>query len=268
MQLAGPKPIAIAVFDIDGVVRDVSLSYRRAIADTVERFTDRAFRPTMADIDRLKSEGIWNNDWEASQELAHRYWEGRGRSRSETDFRFEELVDFFQACYRGTDPENWNGYICQEPVSVGPEYWQALTRKGIAWGFFSGAPRDEATYVLDRLDLRSPVLVAMEDAPGKPDPRGLLDAVRQLETRHELPENLPVLYAGDTTADMYAIGKARQQQPDRSWVGVGVLPPHVSEGSESDARSYGERLRQAGATAIVPALAALSGEAIARLLSR
>ncbi|MBC7824487.1 MAG: TIGR01548 family HAD-type hydrolase, partial [Candidatus Parcubacteria bacterium] len=64
---------AIVVFDIDGVVRDVSGSYRRALADTVEQFTQNAYRPTSQEIDLLKSEGTWNNDWEASQELVYRY---------------------------------------------------------------------------------------------------------------------------------------------------------------------------------------------------
>ena len=168
-----PQPFAfaqrphtgIAVFDIDGVVRDVSLSYRRAIADTVEHFTKQdageGFRPAMAAIDELKAEGVWNNDWEAAQELVYRHWEGCGRSRSEVELSFEELVAFFQARYLGADPENWNGYIVGEPVLVGPAYWEALTRQGIAWGFFSGAPRDEAAYVLARLGLTAPVLVAM-----------------------------------------------------------------------------------------------------------
>ena len=38
---------AIVVFDIDGVVRDVGGSYRRAICDTVEKFTEGLYRPTM-----------------------------------------------------------------------------------------------------------------------------------------------------------------------------------------------------------------------------
>ena len=73
-QLHSPLPTAIVVFDIDGVVRDVGNSYRRALADTVEQFTEGAFRPSQADIDRLKAEGIWNNDWEASRHecICHR----------------------------------------------------------------------------------------------------------------------------------------------------------------------------------------------------
>ncbi|WP_390883097.1 HAD family hydrolase [Kovacikia minuta] len=72
---------AIVVFDIDGVVRDVGGSYRRALADTVEHFTNGAYRPAQVEIDQLKSEGIWNNDWEASQELIYRYFERQGQPR-------------------------------------------------------------------------------------------------------------------------------------------------------------------------------------------
>ena len=66
--------LAIAVFDIDGVLRDVSGSYQRALADTVEKFTDGQYRPTDDEIDTLKGEGLWNNDWEASQELVYRFF--------------------------------------------------------------------------------------------------------------------------------------------------------------------------------------------------
>ena len=75
------KDIATVIFDIDGVIRDVTKSYRRALADTVAQFTQNAYRPTMDDIDTLKSEGIWNNDWEGSQEFIYRYWESQGKNR-------------------------------------------------------------------------------------------------------------------------------------------------------------------------------------------
>ena len=76
--------IAIAVFDIDGVLRDVGGSYRRAIADTVEHYTAGQYRPTIEDIDQLKSEGIWNNDWKASEVMIHRYFEAIGEDQRRT----------------------------------------------------------------------------------------------------------------------------------------------------------------------------------------
>lgn len=87
---------AILVFDVDGVIRDVGRSYRRAIADTVKHFTWGAFCPTLVDIDELKSEGVWNNDWEASQELVYRYFEGQGKKREDIDLDYQKLVAFFQ----------------------------------------------------------------------------------------------------------------------------------------------------------------------------
>ncbi|MCC3423284.1 MAG: TIGR01548 family HAD-type hydrolase [Microcoleus sp. PH2017_01_SCD_O_A] len=240
----------ILVFDIDGVVRDVSGSYRRAIADAVEHFTAGAFRPNSIDIDSLKSEGVWNNDWEASLELVCRYFDGIGRSRNQLDFKYDELVAFFQSRYRGNDDKNWTGYICDEPLLLNPAYLENLTIGGVAWGFFSGAMHDEAAYVLEgKLGLNSPVLVAMEDAPGKPDPTGLFATIEQLENRHGLESNLPVIYAGDTVADIYTVVKARELQPNRVWLGAGILPPHVLDDSVR-CEAYAAALKKAGAAAI------------------
>ncbi|HEY9650234.1 MAG TPA: TIGR01548 family HAD-type hydrolase, partial [Coleofasciculaceae cyanobacterium] len=208
---------AIVAFDIDGVVRDVSGSYRRALADTVEQFTGGASRPTSVEIDQLKSEGIWNNDWEASQELVYRYFEAQGQTRSQVAFNYETLVAFFQSRYRGTepDPDHWTGYICTEPLLLEPSYLESLTSAKILWGFFSGATKGSANYILEkRLGLHNPVLIAMEDAPGKPDPTGLLATVNQLMQRYQVTVELPVIYVGDTVADMYTVQKAKRLYPE------------------------------------------------------
>ena len=70
MPMFASPPRAVVVFDIDGVIRDVSASYRRAIIETVHHFHGQ--RPEPAAIDGLKSEGSWNNDWQASLELLRR----------------------------------------------------------------------------------------------------------------------------------------------------------------------------------------------------
>ncbi len=257
---------AIAVFDIDGVIRDVSGSYRRAIADTVEHFTQNAYRPPSTDIDTLKSEGIWNNDWDASFELICRYFEAQGQNRDRLPFDSDTLVNFFQSRYRGPDSNLMTGYICQEPLLVNPAYLESLTQAGILWGFFSGAMRAEAAYVLEgALGLTSPVVVAMEDAPGKPDPTGLFATLKQLETLHSSPENAPVIYVGDTVADLYTIEKAKQQQPNRTWIGVGVLPPHVQD-SEDRKNAYSASLQKAGAAVVLANVKELTPELIGELV--
>jgi HAD superfamily phosphatase len=256
---------AIVVFDIDGVIRDVGSSYRRALADTVANFTNGAYRPTAIEIDKLKGEGLWNNDWEASQELTYRYFESQGRIRSELSLDYEQIVAYFQTKYRGTDPVNWNGYICDEPILASLEYFASLTAASIPWGFFSGATQGSASYILERrLGLITPVLVAMEDAPGKPDPQGLFMAVAKLGLQHENIESLSIVYVGDTVADMHTILNGRKIQPARDLIAVGVLPPHIlSEVSQVD--DYTASLRQAGASVVINNVQELTPELIGSL---
>jgi HAD superfamily phosphatase len=255
---------AIVVFDIDGVIRDVGGSYRRALADTVEHYTHGAYRPTPLEIDQLKSEGIWNNDWEASQELVYRHFEAAGQTREQIALDYKTLVAFFQSRYRGTDPENWNGYICSEPLLLEPSYLERLTAASIPWGFFSGATKGSATYVLEkRLGLVTPVLIAMEDAPGKPDPTGLFVTVDKLQQPVDV--SIPVIYVGDTVADMYTVLKARELQPERVWIGVGVLPPHVQETPERS-KAYEETLKEAGASKVFSNVQQLTPQEIEELL--
>ena len=238
---------AIVIFDIDGVIRDVGNSYRRAISDTVEHFTDGAWRPTMEDLDNLKSEGVWNNDWRASEELAYRYFASQGKSREAVNLNYDAIVDFFQRRYRGENPEAFDGYITTEPLLVSKSYFQQLSEHNIGWGFFSGATRGSAEYVLNkRLGLSNPVLVAMEDAPGKPDPTGLFDAISKITTGLDCP----VFYLGDTVADMITITKAKEIKPEGSWNAIGILPPHVQSSLERQV-SYQEKLTQAGATMVL-----------------
>lgn len=258
---------AVVVFDIDGVVRDVSGSYRRALADTVEHFTVQAYRPTADDIDLLKSEGIWNNDWEGSQELIYRYFETQGQSRETFNLDYDSIVEFFQSRYRGVDPSNLTGYICDEPLLLKPSYLNQLSQARIPWGFFSGATRGSATYVLQqRLGLQSPVLIAMEDAPGKPDPTGLFSTLELLQNDADSKNcSSPVIYVGDTVADMYTVEKARKNQPNRTWIAVGVLPPHVQQTADK-CDNYTESLKKAGATIVLTNVQELTPEKIQELI--
>jgi HAD superfamily phosphatase len=259
-----PTPKAIVIFDIDGVVRDVAGSYRRAIADTVQHFTQGQYRPTPEDIDALKAEGCWNNDWEASQEMIARFLQELDLSETLPDF--QAIVDFFQAKYRG---DNFSGYIQGEPLLMGQSYLEELTQGDVFWGFFSGATRGSAGYVLEqRLGLTQPILVAMEDAPGKPDPAGLFQAIAHLAQRHRfacdfaVPFNFPLIYVGDTVADMQTVERAKQVSPMQQWLGVGVIPPHVQRRSP-----YRQQLKDAGAIAVLDSVELLTQVWIAQKLT-
>ena len=86
----------------------------------------------------------------------------------------------------------------------------------------------------------------MEDAPGKPDPTGLFKTIQEIESSGDMST---VFYVGDTVADMYTVEKARKLEPQRQWVAVGVLPPHVQK-IPFRRNAYAEMLIGAGADAV------------------
>lgn len=249
------------VFDIDGVLRDVSQSYRRALADTVETFTQRwidpPFRPTAEDIDQLKQEGLWNNDWRASQEFIYRALEKHGKHRETLSLDYTEVVNYFQSRYRGqgNTPQTWDGYITQEPLLVNAQFFLQFSESKIPWGFFSGATRASATYVLtERIGLSDPILFAMEDGPEKPDPTGLFWVIQHLQSLSGTPFQT-IAYCGDTNADMQVIQNARIRYPQIQWIGIGILPPHLSPEKHP---SFSEKLHQAGADLVLKAVTELT----------
>ena len=75
----------------------------------------------------------------------------------------------------------------------------------------------------------------------------------------------PVIYVGDTVADMYTVEKAQNNQPNRTWIGVGVLPPHVQE-TVQKRDAYTESLKTAGATIVLSNVQELTPGKIEELL--
>ena len=255
--------LGIIVFDIDGVLRDVSKSYRRAIIDTVDYLTNNAYIPIMEDIDKLKSEGIWNNDWKVSQELTYRFFETQGKTRDEINLNYEEIIKFFQSRYFGKDKANFNGYIKTEPLLVNKNYFDLLDKNSFGWGFFSGATRNSVEYILkERIGLENPLMIAMEDAPEKPDPKGLFMVVNKIDSNHQIP----VIYVGDTVADMYTVKKAHEEVDNsRLWIGVGILPPHVLEDKKRK-ENYTDTLKKAGASIVLDNVQKLTPTLIKELI--
>lgn len=254
------------MFDIDGVIRDVGGSYRRALAETVHHYTaacGAAWRPEPATIDALKAEGRWNNDWEASLELLRR--RGLGSPGHPPLPAFDALVEVFSGFYFGGDPAGdpagWRGFIGSEPLLVQPAFFEELSAAGLAWGFVSGAEPPSARFVLEqRLGLQSPPLIAMGDAPDKPDPTGLLDlADRLLRTGGAGGLGAgapPVAYLGDTVADVLTVRHARQACPQQRFVALAVAPPHL-HGDPAARATYEAKLRDAGADQVLSSTAAV-----------
>src|ERR1700689_2753683 len=91
---------ALIVFDMDGVLTEVSESYREAIVQTVEHFTGQ--RITRDLIQDYKNRGGWNNDWALSQKIA---------ADLGANVEYGEIVSAFNERFLGT---NGDGLIRRE----------------------------------------------------------------------------------------------------------------------------------------------------------
>ena len=81
---------SLLVFDMDGVLVDVTDSYRQTIIETVKRFPGAEL--SNQEIQAAKNRGEANNDWDLTLELV------RERGGSPTR---QEVVQIFQHIYLG-----------------------------------------------------------------------------------------------------------------------------------------------------------------------
>jgi len=100
-----------------------------------------------------------------------------------------------------------------------------------------------------RLGLQDPPLIAMGDAPDKPDPTGLIRLAKALGAS---AEGVQVAYLGDTVADVHTVIQARERWPEQPFVSLAVAPPHLQTPEQAAARDiYEQRLREAGADQVL-----------------
>ncbi len=224
-----PKPVVL--FDMDGVLVDVSGSYRRAICETAGALLGRTVDP--AEVQRYKNRGGFNDDWRLTEAIVR---DGGGLTP------FEDIVRAFDARYRGAA---WDGYIAGEPPLLDGTVLDRLAGTGHVLGVVTGRPREEAEWTLRRFDWlrRFDVVVALEDQAGrtKPDPYPLELAFDRLGE----VERSRAVYVGDTVDDMRAARSAGARA-------IGFIPPYLlGTGLE-------QRLVEAGADRVLASHAELA----------
>ena len=258
------KNIGLILFDIDGVIRDVTNSYRLAIQETVNFFS--GWRPSIEDIDSIKSEGCWNNDWDLSLEMITRYIQNNNHSLTPPNRK--KLIECFEDFYFGGDPTNesseWSGFIKNETLLVQKNLFDELTQLRIGWGFVSGAELPSAKFILEkRLGLRAAPLIAMGDAPDKPDPTGFISLSSKISKRPLGGANVPIAYIGDTVADVKTVINARIRIPQQKFISLAIAPPHLHGNSNLEKRlNYESKLKAAGADVIIDSMDTLNDEII------
>jgi HAD superfamily phosphatase len=176
----------VLVFDMDGVLVDVTESYRETIRQTVLSFTGREIAREL--IQNYKNAGGWNNDWALSQKII--------ADVAGVDVPYEVVVREFQRIFLG---EQNDGLILRERWVPESGMLDRLAER-FELGIFTGRPRQEAVFTVNRFVPGVPwaALVADEDvANAKPAPDGLL-AIARLRPESSL------WYVGDTVDDARA----------------------------------------------------------------
>jgi HAD superfamily phosphatase len=154
------KPLLI--FDMDGVLVDVTESYRETIARTVARFT--GVEMPRSRIQDYKNQGGFNDDWE----LTHHIIREAG-----VDAPFEGVKECFQRVFLGNGGD---GLILRERWMARPGALEKLSER-FRLAIFTGRPREEADITLNRFasGLAFDPVVGMYDVEKrKPHPEGLL----------------------------------------------------------------------------------------------
>ena len=153
----------ILAFDMDGVLVDVTESYRETIARTVEHFTGQPI--THAEIQDYKNRGEASNDWL----LTERIVKHRG-----VEAPFEEVKAHFQKLFLG-EGGNGGGLIQRERWVPAPGLLEGLAEQ-FRLALFTSRPREEAGITLARFapGIAFDPIIAMEDVlEQKPAPDGL-----------------------------------------------------------------------------------------------
>ncbi len=193
MQSSLPQPDGL-LFDLDGVIADVRESYLRCIIETA---ADLGCVVSESDVETAKRRGRANNDWVLTRELLLE----RG-IRVDLD----EVTRIFQNRYLGSSGQP--GARERERLLAPTELLQSLTTRYPS-AIVTGRPRDEAEWFLGRFDIsqcfRS--VVAMEDAPLKPAPAGVLLAMKRLGiTRPWMLGDTPDDMTAATAAGVVPVG--------------------------------------------------------------
>lgn len=197
---ASKKQHQMLVFDMDGVLVDVTESYRETIVKTVEHFTGKTI--SRESIQDYKNQGGWNNDWLLSQKICHDLG---------VDLPYATIVEYFNYLFLD------QGMIHRERWLPRPGLLDRLSER-FDFAIFTGRTSEEAEITLDREGVRDRFyLVSANDVEcEKPAPEGLL----KIAAMHP---GKKLLYIGDTVDDarcakaayMPFIGIAARRSPRR-----------------------------------------------------
>lgn len=209
------------VFDMDGVLAEVTESYREGVVQTVRHFTGKTIERDS--IQEYKNRGGFNNDWLLSQTIC---------AELGVSVPYETVSKFFCDIFFG--PNGNDGLVSREIWVPKDGLLESLASR-YKLAIFTGRLHSEADVTLKRYAANidfSPIVAEGDVVNGKPAPEGLFLIREQTGAKN-------MIYVGDTVDDA------------RSAKGAGV--PFIGIAAPS-APLYEEQvalLRGAGAFAVL-----------------
>lgn len=177
------------IFDIDGILVDVSKSYREAIRQTASYFLKREV--SSDEVAKIKNRVGMNNDWDTTYALINN-----------SSILYSTIKSYFQTIYLGSAKNK--GLIDKEKLLISKTHLKQLKKKYKKLGIATGRPREEANYVINKNKLNGlfECIVAMEDVKnGKPAPDMILKVIKKMRLEN-------TVYIGDSPSDVIASYKA------------------------------------------------------------
>ena len=178
------------VFDLDGVIFDVSNSYRLAIKETFKYFANKEISDN--EIQSAKELGGLNCDWDLTKYLL----ESHG-----VNICLGDIIKVFQNIFFNSEASGSKGIIDNEKLALDPQIFEKLSDK-YDFSVFTGRPKVEAIYSLEKFGILKYFckIISQDDIEKemrKPHPEGL-NRIKK-ETIYN-----DICYFGDTIDDIYA----------------------------------------------------------------
>lgn len=235
------------LMDMDGVLAEVSKSYRAAIVETCHIYG--ASSVTQDTVTEWKMRGNANDDWKLTYDLINNDPNGR------KDVSLAEVTSTFESLYQG-DEKSPGLYKLETLIPSRETLLELRKRSKPGIGIVTGRPRSDCMKFLKDFNLDDLVdaTYCMEDGPSKPSPYPVLGVCEQLG----IQPSPSVVLVGDTPDDISAAVAA-------GCSGVGVITPEALDAQLSANQPFDDAplciaMKKVGADCILePGFAALVG---------
>ncbi len=196
----------VLIFDVDGVIFDVSKSYLMAIKETFEYFSKKEIE--ISEIQEVKNQGGMNCDWDVVQFLLKKYG---------YNIEIAEIISVFQNLFfNPNDKSKTKKYLIdEEKLLISPEIFEKLIQK-YDLVVFTGRLKEETKYSFDKFDIDKYFYyyVTSDDLPKnmlKPHSKGVFEILEHC------PHN-DIKYLGDSVDDIISGNGANVET-------IGVVSP-------------------------------------------